>query len=269
MNTNAVIWLEMLGERASEEHLPHLDLLVDTTGSSYSLETLRALPTPPDQALLLEGLPESKLAEQGPVLLRFDWRDNGQRSALADLTATLFPQQRLLALLSPWPFERLAAHLAYHLQAEWNQGRSSGLLRFYDPRLFLAYCETLDPQQARLFHAPAYGWHWLDRDEAHAQLAGMPMPAREVELPEQMLQLNNPQVAMLVAWTSAELMRRDYDLQPQDYALAKRESLIRHLVHGQLAADRAGCAGAQRDEYIFDWLAKNSAVSPPREQVMA
>ena len=84
-----------------------------------------------------------------------------------------------------------------------------------------------------------------------------------------MLQLNNPQVAMLVAWTSAELMRRDYGLQPQDYALAKRESLIRHLVHGQLAADRAGCAGAQRDEYIFDWLAKNSAVSPPREQVMA
>lgn len=269
MTANAINWLEMLSEKAAEQRLPHLDLLVDATGAGYSLHSLRELPAPPSQALLLTELPEAELAEQGPVLLRFDWHDPAQQAALAELVTALLPEQRLLALLSPWPFGRLTVHLTYHLEAEWNQGRSSGLLRFYDPRLFLAFCEMLDPKQTRLFHAPAYAWYWLDRDQAWAQLAGMPVPIAEVERPEQMLQLNNPQVAMLVAWTSAELMRRDYGLQPQDYALAKRESLIRHLVHGQLAADRAGCAAAQRDEYIFDWLAKNSAVSPPREQVMA
>ncbi|MGE8358685.1 DUF4123 domain-containing protein [Pseudomonas sp.] len=267
MNSNGIAWLEMLAEQARNERLPHLDLVVDATGSSYPLEALQALAAPPVQALLFSGLPESTLATQGPVLLRFDWKDAKQQAALTELVSMLLPQQRLLALFSAWPFQRLAMHLTHHLQAEWNQGRSSGLLRFYDPRLFLATCEMLDPKQAQLFHAPVSSWHWIDRDGALAQLSGMPASPSDIAESLPTLQMNNPQVAMLVAWTSAELMRRDYALQPQHYSLGKQESLIRHLVHAQLAADRANCSAEQRDEYVFDWLANNSSTSPPRQEI--
>lgn len=265
MNHNTYNWLETLNGRAQAEKLQHLDLLVDGTALDYPLlQDLQALPQPPLQALLLEGLPEAALAEQGPILLRISLDNADHQAWLAKTAERLLQERRLLALLSTWPFAALARHLSQHVQAEWNQGRSSGLLRYYDPRLFLATCEMLDPQQSTRFHAPVITWHWLDRDGIPAQLPGMPRPPSDLQQPLPPLKLSNPQVASLLAWTSAELLRRDYALQPRDYALAKQESLIRHLVHAHLAADRAGCFDATRDDYVLDWLAANSATAPTR-----
>ncbi|MVW73969.1 DUF4123 domain-containing protein [Pseudomonas xionganensis] len=268
MNTSTHAWLESLKERAQANRLEHLDLLIDATALQYPLlNNLQALNQPPAQALLLEGLPEAALAEQGPILLRISLATTAQWQWLSEVDETLLSQQRLLALLSAWPFADLAQHLSQHLQAEWNQGRSSGLLRYYDPRLFLAICDMLDPQQSAQFHAPVITWHWLDRDGAPALLPGMPRSPSTLQQPLPPLQLSNPQVASLVAWTGAELLCRDYALQPQDYGLAKQESLIRHLVHGQLAADRAGCFDATRDNFVLDWLAQNSATAPARAMI--
>lgn len=265
MNMTAHTWLESLKERAQANRLEHLDLLVDATAlQSPLLDGLQALPEPPQQALLLEDLPEAALAAQGPILLRIRLDDTAQQAWLAEAGELLLGQHRMLGLLSAWPFTALAQHLSQLLQAEWNQGRNNGLMRYYDPRLFLAICDMLDPQQSEYFHAPVITWHWLDRDGEHALLPGMPRSPSTLQQPLPPLQLSNPQVASLVAWTSAELLRRDYALQPQDYALAKQESLIRHLVHGQLAADRAGCFDATRDTYVLDWLAENSATAPVR-----
>ena len=152
------------------------------------------------------------------------------------------------------------------MQAEWDQGQNSGLLRYYDPRLFLGTCEMLDPKQAKRFHAPVITWHWLDRDGNEAHFPGLPQPASVLPTPLPPLQLSNAQVASLMAWTSAELLRRDYALQPQDYALATRESLLRHINHAQLAADRAGRYDNTRDGYVLDWLAANSATAPSRDE---
>lgn len=267
MYPHASEWLASLSERAQADKLQHLDVLIDSTALAYPLQQrLHALPSPPLQARLLDGLPEAALAEQGPILLRIKLNDSSQFAWLVAATTELLREQRLLVLLSAWPFEPLAQHLSHHLQAEWDQGQHSGLLRYYDPRLFLATCEMLDPKQARLFHAPALAWYWLDRDGAEAHFAGIPQQPSELPKPLPALQLSNPQVADLMAWTSAELLRRDYALQPQDYALATRESLMRHIVHGQLAADRAGRYDNTRDGYVLDWLAANSATAPTREE---
>lgn len=270
MYPTATTWLNMLQEQGRAAKLPYLDLLVNATGLAYPLQQhLQELPTPPLQASLLEHTPEASLAAQGPILLRLSWDDSAQQAWLADFTQRMHREHRLLALFSAWDFDALSAHLRHCSQAEWDQANSSGLLRYYEPRLLLAVCEMLDPAQSAWFHAPLINWHWIDRDGKANQYPGNPKRQSELPVPLPILQLSNLQVTELTAWTRAEQFRRDYALTPQDYALAQQESLLRHLLHAQLAADRAGCFDASRDTFIFAWLAENSAVAPAQTEFCA
>lgn len=257
-------WLMHLREQALKQGLPHLDLLINATSLSYPLApALAALLPQPETARLLEKTQEHALADQGPVLVRLRWDEPGQTAWLTEFLAQVHRQSRVLVLLNQWRFDELTGHLRHYSQAAWNQGKSSGLLRYWEPRVFLACCETLNPAQSQLFHAPAITWHWIDRDGKANHLPGHPSHSGELPSPLPHLELSNEQVAQIVAWTSAELFRQEGFIQPQDYGLALQESLMRHLVHAQLAANREQLHDLdQREVFIRQWLSTHSAISP-------
>lgn len=260
-------WLMHLREQALKHGLPHLDLLINATSLDYPLASaLAALSPQPDTARLLENTPEDALAEQGPALVRLCWDEPEQLAWLAEFLAQVHRQSRVLALFSQWHFGELVDHLRHYTQVVWNRGKSSGLLRYWEPRLFLATSEMLNPAQSPLFHAPIITWHWIDRDGKASHLPGHPYRSGELPRPLPSLELSNEQVAQIVAWTSAELFRQDSFIQPQDYGLAQQESLIRHLVHAQLAANRQQLHELdQRDSFIRQWLSSHSTISPGSE----
>ncbi|WJN59615.1 DUF4123 domain-containing protein [Pseudomonas sp. SO81] len=264
MPTHASTWLAILQEQALSHRLAHIDLLLDTTGLNYPLwQSVADLKAEPDIALLLDGTPEQALAKQGPVLLRLQWADQEHRFWLQQLFDSLHREPRLLVLLSSWSFIELSEHLRHCTQAEWNQGQSSGLLRYWDPRLFLAVSETLTPQQGRWFHAPAIAWHWLDRDGQPRQLAGQSTHPSELPQPLSTMELSNEQVAELVAWMDAEEYRAFTCAQHQEYGLSNRETLQQHLVRAYLDANQQGVVDIdQRRTHVREWLARNSSISP-------
>lgn len=261
MKPSTQTWLGLLCEQTEQAHLQHFDLLVDSSNLHYPLlSRLAELGQTPEMAKLLQGTPEEAIAANGPLLLRVGL---DQQLWLNELLASRNAHQHLLALLSPWPFAALASHLSHCTQAEWNDGRSSGLLRFYDPRVLVATSEALDPQQM-WFHAPVIAWYWQDRDRQPRSLAGNLRRQSELPSPLPPLRLKRQQVASLLAWSAAEDYRRSWDVKPQDYGMAQQEPLIRHLMHGQLAANREGLHDIdQRDTFIRAWLAKHSPVAPP------
>ena len=264
MPPHASNWLAILQEQALVHRLAHIDVLLDTTGLKYPLwQSLADLKNEPGIALLLDGTPEQALAKQGPVLLRLQWADQEHRLWLQQLFDSLHREPRLLALLSNWSFIELSEHLRHCTQAEWNQGRSGGLLRYWDPRLFFAVSETLTPQQGRWFHAPVSAWHWLDRDDQPRQLAGQSAHPSELPQPLPTMELSNEQVAELVAWMDAEDYRAFTCAQHQEYGLPSRETLQQHLVRAYLDANQQGIVDIdQRRTHVREWLARNSSISP-------
>lgn len=260
MTTSITLWLGELQRSAAQATLPHLDLLVDATNLAFPLdECIAGLERSIQQSAILQHTPEHGIAHSGPRLLRLDRVDAEHMQLLTDLASTPYSNQHLLALTSPWDFHELSAHLGHCTQAEWNDGRSSGLLRFFDPRLFVAVSEALNPQQA-WFHAAAITWHWRDRDGDAQQFAGRFQRSAGRPSPLPSLRLERTQVVHLQAWSLAERYYSSNDIEPIDYGLNKREVLMRHLVHAQQAASRAGILDLdQRDQFIHGWLQQYSA----------
>ncbi|ALI01265.1 DUF4123 domain-containing protein [Pseudomonas sp. FW306-02-F02-AA] len=258
-------WHDQLWADAEQLGHNHLDLLIDATSLDYPLlEELASLPDAPKLAKLFDNTPEVAIADFGPLLLRVD---KVQKPWLKTFINAIDCNQHVLALFSPWDFDVLSEHLRGCTQAQWNQGRSEGVLRYYEPRMFVPVCETLTPAQSQAFHAPAIAWHWLDRDQQTQSLPGnyvrhTPPPATK------MIVFDHPQVANLLAWTEADTYRIDRCAMPQDYGMSRKEGLIRHLFHSQLAANQKGLKEPeQRQPFIEQWLRDNSPFvidEPPR-----
>ena len=258
-------WLLYLCEQARAERLPHLDILINSTGlDSSTLEELAELVPQPQYANLLDGTPEQAL--QGPHLIRLAYEESSHYDWLHTLIETTYGDFRVLALLSPWPFDDLSQHLCTCTQAEWNQGEDGGLLRYWEPRLLRPISEAFTPEQSRWFHRAVINWYWLDRDNKTEQLTGWLDRSTQPQ-PTQALTLSNEQVAELIAWTEAEDFRMGTGIKPQDCGLGSREMLARHLFHAQRDADRASIYDSeQRRAHIRQWLLRYSTVAPQAPQ---
>lgn len=258
-------WFTQTLSAAELARLHHIDMLIDSTNLQYPLrDELTHVHSELEVALLLQDTPEETIAHNGPLLVRLPLKALGQQRWLNPLLSSPNANQHLLALLSPWSFTALTHHLRHCTQVQWNSGKSTGLLRFYDPRLITAVSEALDPNQ-RWFHAPLIAWHWCDRDQQPRSLPGY-LSRQGLPAPLPALTLNNPQVAGLVAWAEAEDYRRSWDVQPQQYGLSQQEALMRHLMHAQLDANRANLHDPdQRDAFVRNWLAEHSPIAPPEE----
>ena len=58
--------------------------------------------------------------------------------------------------MSRWTFDDLAEHLSHCLQIEWDGGVRSGLLRYYDTRVFESIAGLIRPLRDYAFD----GAHW-------------------------------------------------------------------------------------------------------------
>ena len=140
-------------------------------------------------------------------------------------------------LFSTLDFIALANHLACCLQVEWQDGLSSGVLRFNDPRLFLAIINQLSANTSQQLLQPVEEWHWLNRDQ-HAVMLLPPAWDNPI-LTSEPLQLRDEDIDVLSAWHEAELWRQRADLQPAALEVETQEAMMQKLVQLQLKADQA------------------------------
>ncbi len=157
-------WLEQIAYTGAEVGLHHVDLLLDQTGRPASaMPALQRINPEVPWFSLFSGTPEEPLMEQGPLLMRLDLQQWQHKAWLEDLIERAGNDSRLLLLVSPRPFEDLSSTL--RALSRMSVGGQSGLLRYYDPRIFpWLIADILNPQQRKAFLQVASYWSWLDRD---------------------------------------------------------------------------------------------------------
>lgn len=250
-------WLNSLQQEARNAQLDHMDVLINGCGLEHStLASLSELAPAPAHAWLLQSTPEHEMAMQGPLLVRILLASEPQCAWLHGLLHTVHHQFRALALLSRWGFDDLAAHLRGATQATWSKGARSGLLRYYDTRLFRHFCELLDPHQLRHFHAPAIQWHWIDHDQRHSAMSGFDTRCADLPTPACTLSLSDEQVMHLQALSAAIQWFIGYDKTPHEHGLASREALIRCLLDIHRDMNRQGLAQQAHEAFITQALSE-------------
>ena len=261
MTTNAKEWLHHLLGEARSAGIDHLDLLLNGAVLPEALlPPLLALSPAPECQWLLEHTPEQALAHQGPLLLRIALGDQAHIAATTHLFTAVHAQFCVLALISRWPFDKLAVQLRGATQATWNKGASSGVLRYYDTRLFRHFCEQLEPQQLGQFHAPVSQWHWIDHDGKQASLSGF-----DARIQEQSgltgLSLSDDQVQHLQAVSAALLWLNSHECTPHAHGFTSHEGLIRCLTGIHLEVSRQQLPKHLHEDFIASALSEHPPLS--------
>lgn len=166
-------WLALMESGAGHMDVHCLHLLIDQAGCDQPvLAGIRALEPVLPCHVLFEGMPESGIADMGPLLVKVDLSQPLHRHWLEGLIQRYGADSRLLVVVSKWPFDRLGEHLGQCLEATYNG--CGGVLRYYDPRVFAQlFSHVLQPAQQDRFLRPALFWSWLDRDCAPQRLLGL------------------------------------------------------------------------------------------------
>ncbi|MGV6395038.1 DUF4123 domain-containing protein [Pseudomonas caspiana] len=165
-------WFDLLEASCAQLSITCLDIIIDQSGSDMPLlpSVLSVEPAMPWHSLFT-GLPEEEHDDVAPLLVRIDLAQPMQRQWLIGLMRELEGRHLLLVLASLWPFPLLAKHLGGCVEA--SNGGGTGLLRYYDPRLFpLLFSHVLQPEQQQRWLRPAVFWSWLDRDGEPIRLVG-------------------------------------------------------------------------------------------------
>jgi hypothetical protein len=193
------------------------------------------------------------------------WAHAAQVNWLGEFARAFDSQSRILYLLSRWPFDALSEHLRYCTQAHWCNGAKSGILRYYDTRLFKHISGLFMGDAARDFHAPVISWHWMDRDRRPQVIGGHPIKLNEFVRPRSPLMLNAFQVEAIRGWTVAEQWEKTHGLQKRNYRVGK-EQLITQLYLGQMAADEKQLKGPTRTAFLEEWLAQHLPENLPQTE---
>lgn len=246
-------WVDYLVTRARDLQLPHIDLLVDFSGSP-NIVTYQSSWLLGAHKLLVQT-PHENVSEEGPRLLRFDYEDQTQRGTLGFVLSHAAQQHRALVVLSDLSFEDLIAHFVRCVQIKWDDGDYSGILRFFDTRLFLPVINHLSTDNAGAILWPVQEWHWLNRDQNAVRL---PLPA-DVKPPKQtqsVLQLNEAEVDALNLWHEAEVFRQKNLAELDKLGFDSQEALMQRLVAAQIAADQAQLfSEPERNRFLHGFLA--------------
>ena len=117
---------------------------------------------------LFDGQPEAAHAQAAPWLMELPL--GGVQQPVDHWLAGLEQTEAGLTLLaSRVPFEPLFVHLQQQLDIALPDG-SLALMRFYDPRAWLRYCQVLSlPQQIELL-GPVLEWQVTLRGQSHTLL---------------------------------------------------------------------------------------------------
>lgn len=250
-------WLTMLEASCLDVPTPYLDIIIDQADSDATLLTgVKSVEPPLSWRLLFEGLPEAGVKDVGPLLVRVNLQQPLQRQWLIGLLHELHKASQLLVLASHWEFPELASYLTLCLEA--SHGRSQGLLRYYDPRVFpLLFNHVLAPEQQLQFARPAVFWSWMDRDGLPHHLASGGDPGGTVANFSP-IQLSQDQLASLSCITdAAQAMSALETVLPAHWSQEQRFEAC----YGALAQATAQgvLAAADRDVYAHDMLVGHSA----------
>jgi hypothetical protein len=238
------------------ENLEYVDVIINATLLDYPLiQRLVELDPPPSFARLLEGTPEHQLADQGPVLVRVVWTETAQVNWLGEFVHAFQYQSRLLTLLSRWPFDALRDHLRYYTQVQWSRGAHSGILRYYDTRLFKRISNLFTGDDGRSFHAAVISWHWTDRDRKPDSVGGRTLNPREFRRPTAALMLDRYQVESLCAWSAAEQWEEQHGSVDVRHRWGK-ELRIAQLYQAHSEAQSKRLEGPAHTAFIVEWLAQ-------------
>lgn len=245
-------WLELLEVSCAKGGISHLDVIVDQAASNTPLlPSVLSVEPPLQWHLLFTGLPEEGAADLGPLLLRVDLTQPLQRQWLGGLMHEARGRSQLLVLASPWPFLALAEHLGRCLEA--TNGGYTGLLRYYDPRLFaLLFSHVLEPEQQQLLLRPAVFWSWLDRDGVPGHLPGVPGEPLD---PEDfcLLDLSDDQLEILGCASDATLATSKLLAARAPHWGA--EEYFQQCYAAMLAATEAGLLlGPEREAFVLERL---------------
>ena len=256
MYLDANEWPAFLHTKVHAKGLLHLDVLIDgTLFSGSQRESLAALEPPPLQALLFEHTPEHASKALGPLLVRLQLDTEAHTQWLKVFTQQSYKKAGPLNLLSRWTFPELAAHLRDCTQAQWSKGASTGILRYYDSRLFAIVCFMLDPPQRPYFHAPVIEWLWLSRDGRVRTVVGNPSAPGVV--PTSVLSLSDEQMGYMQAWALAEQWHIKHRASDR-HGFTAFEDWLNVLFEGHLAVRREGVQDADREAFVKQWLATNT-----------
>ncbi len=218
-------WLTQAENLCIHAGQDHIDVLVDQAGwPSSLLEALRHLDPPVSWRSLFEDSPEAALAEEAPLLMRLDWSVWQHKAWLSELMLHFEGTPRLLLAVTPLPFEQLSQHL--HTLADIRWGEQTGLLRFYDTRIFpLMFSHVLMAEQQAAFSHLAHLWSWIDRDERIVWKAGTYAPGNRLPEKPDPLSVEDAQIEMLGCISDAELLSRELN----NGSATKEQNFIRCL----------------------------------------
>ncbi|MDU9024601.1 DUF4123 domain-containing protein [Pseudomonas corrugata] len=260
MSPTALQWLQHLYAQAKACGLTHVDLLINCALFDYPLlQRLDELAPSPRYRLLLRDSPERAFADQGPVLVRVLLFDAVQQLWLKDFIQMCYRHSRVLALFSRWSFDALGERLGRCTQAEWDQGHKSGVLRYYDTRLFRLLCELLDPDQLRMLHEGVINWQWIDRDGKACQMAGFDVRQRDVGQGAPVLRLSDEQIAEVGVLSDAQQWCARQEILPGPYGFDSFETFIHQAFRVHVDADCQRLMGAAREQFLEEWLVECAA----------
>lgn len=256
MYLDASEWSEHLRKKAQRLELAHLDVLIDgTLFSELQRESLAALEPQPLQALLFDRTPEHASRALGPLLVRLQLSIETHTQWLNTFTQQSYKKAGPLNLLSRWAFPELASHLRDCTQAQWSRGTCTGILRYYDSRLFAIVGFMLDPPQRPYFHAPVIEWLWLSRDGRVRTVVGHPsLPG---VIPTSVLSLSDEQMGYMQAWTLAEQWHLEHRASDR-HGFTAFEDWLNVLFEGHLAVRRECVQDADREAFVQQWLATHT-----------
>ncbi|MGE1156960.1 DUF4123 domain-containing protein [Pseudomonas kitaguniensis] len=259
-------WLNHLMAEARSAQLDHLDVLINCAAlPAPLLPTLLELTPAPSCAWLFEQTPEHALAQYGPVLLRIELASQEQRAAIAALLDAVYSDFCALILISRWPFAELTAHLRGATQASLSKGTRSGVLRYYDTRLFRHLYDQLDPRQRELFNAPVIQWHWIDHDNKAASVSGF-----DTRLDNQNrltgMSLTDEQISHLQAVSAALRWFKGYEKAPDEHGFTSREAMIRCLIAAHLQISRKKLDKRHHQDFIASALSEYLPLTLTRQR---
>lgn len=110
---------------------------------------------------LFSSLPEKHLKDVSPILCSVD---NHNDDFINELT--LNKKESVLALHSSLSLSFLSMHLQKYMEFKLADG-NTGLIRFYDPRIFRSFNNMLKPMQKELFWKEIFlvrGWDDINND---------------------------------------------------------------------------------------------------------
>ncbi|MBD0681075.1 DUF4123 domain-containing protein [Pseudomonas sp. PSB11] len=255
MNT-PIQWLEQIEQVCALAGVQEVDLLLDQAAwSKRAVPGLQQLNPKAPWFSLFTGMPEEKLLDQAPLLMRLDLTIWQHRAWLEELIEHGASEARLMVVVSSLRFEELSHALQALLQMQW--GERAGLLRFYDPRIFPVLMNSiLTSEQRAEFLQVAHCWGWLDRDGQPQWRPGTRLKKQTGVEVSHFVKLSDEQCARIKCISEVQQLLTGGEFDHLDNSREKRFALLYSIL---TEVGRENYLGGVED-YVFHRLevSKNS-----------